>query len=430
MQTPRPGEPELQAEDATDALLDGDQPLRRGTARAALRHRDFRIVFAGTFASNVGTWMQNVLLGAWAQHMWHDTAYVGALYFAQLGPLLFLSAVGGALTDQVNRRRFVIVTQVEQLIGSVVLAVLVAVPDPSQLAVFLCVLAIGIGAALGAPALGAIQPNLVPREDLSGAVSLQSVQLNLSRMIGPAIGAPLYALFGAAIVFGLNAGTYLFAIIALVVAHYPARTNHPPGGGVLSKLASGLRISWHDRLIRRILIVLVLFSFFCLAFVGLMPSIAEHSLHMDTDRAQYGILYALFGLGAAVGAIGVGSFFADHARTPMVRLALLGFAVLLAAFSLVRTPSAAFAVVPFLGFAYFVVITALSTVLQEHLDDAVRGRVVALWIMGFGGMVPVGVYAFGTLAGRTSLTEVLFVGVVVAVLLAWYADLRAVGAPS
>lgn len=425
-----PNPSEFQAEDATDAIVDGDQTLRAGTARAALAHRDFRVVFYGTFASNIGTWMQNVLLGAWAQHVWHDTVFVGALYFAQLGPLLFLSPVGGMLADQLDRRRFIIVMQIEQLLGSIVLAVLVAVPNPSREAVFLCVLAIGVGNALGAPALGAIQPTLVPRADLPGAVSLQSVQMNLSRVIGPAIGAPLYAFVGAAAVFGMNAATYLFAIVALWIARYPARTGGPPGGTLLARLASGARIAWNDRLIRRILVVLVCFSFFCLTFVGLMPSIAEDNLAMATDGAAYGVLYALFGLGAAVGAITVGSVLASRPRTPVVRFGLLAFAALLAGFSLVRSPSVAFVVVMFVGFAYFLVLTTLSTVLQEYLDDAVRGRIVALWIMGFGGTVPVGVFAAGPLAEATSLTVVLLIGAGAAVLLAGYSNLRAVGAPS
>ena len=97
---------------------------RPGTAQAALRHRDFRIVWAGTFTSNIGTWMQNVLLGAWGYTLTHSAGYVGLLYFAQLGPLLLLSVLGGVLADTLDRRRLLVTMQVEQLVGSVVLAVL------------------------------------------------------------------------------------------------------------------------------------------------------------------------------------------------------------------------------------------------------------------------------------------------------------------
>jgi len=99
---PPSGGPQL--EDVEDALVDGDVPYQRGTAAAALRHRDFRIVYVGTFASNIGTWMQNVMLGAYGLALTHSGFYVGLLYFGQLGPLLFLSMIGGLLADRVDRR--------------------------------------------------------------------------------------------------------------------------------------------------------------------------------------------------------------------------------------------------------------------------------------------------------------------------------------
>ena len=172
-------------EDATDALVDGDRVLARGTAQAALAHRDFRIVWGGTFASNIGTWMQNVLLGAYGYHITHSATYVGLLFFAQLGPLLVLSNVGGVLADVLDRRMLLLFTQVQQLVFSIVLALVVTADHPSRVVLFACVLVIGIGNALGAPALSAILPTLVPKPDLPGAVSLQSVQMNLSRVIGP-----------------------------------------------------------------------------------------------------------------------------------------------------------------------------------------------------------------------------------------------------
>ena len=426
------------ADDATDAIVDGDRALRRGTAQAALRHRNFRLVWSGTFASNTGTWMQNVLLGQFAYHLTHDPAYVGLLYFAQLGPLLFLGQLGGVIADMVNRRRYLITMQILQLILSFGLAALVVVDHPSTTAIFLCVLAIGIVNALGAPAMGAIMVTLVPREDIPGAVSLQSVQMNLSRVIGPAIGAPLYAVFGAAPVFAINAATYLFAVGGLVLARYDARNPNPVEGRPLEKLMSGFHIARRDPVIRRVLITMFTFSFFSLMFAGLMPEIAATSLGI-TDKLTYGFLYAAFALGAALGAISVGTYLAGHSKPVITRRALVAFAFLLTAFALVRDVAVAFPTVALLGFAYFMVITCLSTVLQERLDDAVRGRIMALWIMSFGGMVPIGVLVGGYLVKGhflglaiepISITAVLIMGAVVALGLAWYCDLIAVGAPA
>jgi MFS family permease len=424
MSTHEPG-----PEDVADAFIDGDRPLVRGTVQAALRHRDFRIVWAGTFASNIGTWMQNVLLGAYGFTLTHSATYVAILFFAQLGPLLVLSPVGGALADVVDRRRLLLACQIPQLVFSLVLALLVTSSHPDEVLLVLCVLVIGIANALGAPALSSILPTLVPKPDLPGAVSLQSVQMNLSRVIGPAIGAAIYAGTGAAPVFVLNALTYLFAIVALLAIQYPPPVTAGGPRGLLSRLGDGFRVARADPLVRRLLITLVLLSFFCLAFVGMMPVIAADNLDVAPKSVEYGIFYAVFGLGAAFGAISVGTFFARVAKARLVRPALLAFAALLAGLALVRSPAAGFVVAPVLGYAYFVVITSLSTVLQEHVEDAVRGRVLALWIMGFGGTVPIGVLVAGPLAQATSITLVLLIGAVFAVGLAFYADLRAVGAP-
>ena len=137
------------ADDATDAIVDADRTYRRGTAGAALRHRNFRLVWGGTFLSNIGTWMQNVILGVFAYKISNkDAGYVGLIYFAQLGPLLFLSQIGGVIADQVNRRRFLVAMQTMQMVFSFLLVPLAVVDHPNLTAVFLCVLVIGIFNAL------------------------------------------------------------------------------------------------------------------------------------------------------------------------------------------------------------------------------------------------------------------------------------------
>ena len=191
------------------------------------------------------------------------------------------------------------------------------------------------------------------------------------------------------------------------------------------RLGEGFRVARADPLVRRVLVTLFSMSFFSLAFIGLMPAIADQNFGIAPRSFEYGALYAVFGLGAAFGAVSVGTWFASVAKEQLVRPAFLAFAALLAAFALVRSEWAAFVTAPLLGYAYFVVITSLSTVLQSHVDDAVRGRVIALWIMGFGGTVPVGVLVGGVVEEATSITFVLLVGAVAAVVLAAYADLAA-----
>lgn len=423
---------ELAREQFEDALVDGDVPFQRGTAQAALRHRNFRILYFGTFASNIGTWMQNVVLGAYAVKLTGSPAFVGLLYFAQLGPLLFLSTLGGVLADIVDRRRFLVAAQLAQLGFSFALAVIALKTHPSLALVAAAVFAVGISNALGAPGLNAILPTLVPREDLTGAVSLASVQMNLSRVIGPPIGALLYARFDAASVFAVNAVTYLFAVIGLLWATYPRRANARVVEQGFARLLSGVRIARKDPLIARILVTLSSFSFVSVAFVGLMPFIAAHNLAIGVKSWQYGVFYASFGLGAALGAISVGTVLATVPKAKLLRPGFFGFAVVLGGFSLLRDAALAYPVVFVLGFAYFLVITALSTLLQAHLRDEQRGRVMALWIMGFGGTVPLGVLVGGWVIRVSSITDVLMFGAVWAVLLAVWSNaytLQAKGAP-
>jgi MFS family permease len=421
---------EVEYERTEEAFLEGDVPYLPGTARAALSHRNFRIVWSGLFASSVGTWMQNFTLAAFGWELTHSTAYVGLLGFAQLGPILLLSIFGGVLADAFDRRRLIVTMQLEQLVGSLVLAWLAHSHHPSTAAIFFCVLAIGVGNALNAPSMIAIIPNLVPKEDLQGAISLQSVQMNASRVVGPALAGVIYPGLGPAAVFALNAVTYLFCVAGMLLADFATRVQVMVEETGLRRLASGFRIAFQDRLVRRILVTMSTFSFFSLSFIYLMPAMASENLGMKTRSLAYGLLFAIFALGAATGALSVGTFLVRQSKPVIVRVGLALFGVLLGAFALARDPALAYPVGFAVGFCYFAVVTCLSTILQAHLSDAVRGRVMALWMMAFGGTVPVGVLVAGQVADLTSITAVVLAGATVALLLAAYADLVSAGAPA
>jgi MFS family permease len=410
-------------DDAEDAVLEGDTPLLTGTVVAALRSRDFRLVWSGTFASNIGTWMQNVALGVFAYELTKSAAFVGFLAFAQLGPLLVLATVGGALADALDRRRLLVVMQSEQLVFSFVLALVAGAHHPSKTLVVLCVVAIGIGNALSGPALASLLPNLVPREHLSGAISLQSVQINLSRVIGPAVGGLLLPAVHVQGLFAINAVTYLFAVAGLVAAKATAGRRPPSGDQGWRRLVGGFAVARRDPFVRQVLLTIASISLFCLPFISLMPVLAAKNLGMDVESLSYGLLYASFGMGATLGAVSVGTVFVVRSRARLVRGGTLGFGVSLLAFSVVRVAWAGYPAAFSTGFFYFLAVTALSTALQEHLTDPIRGRVMALWIMGFGGIVPLGALSGGYIASRTSVTTVLVGGAAIAVVIVLLTDL-------
>lgn len=412
-------------EDSVDAFEEGDRPVKTSAARAALQHKTFRRVFVGAFLSNVGSWMQNVVLGALAYDLTGSAVFVGVLLFAQLGPLLLFSLVGGLLADIFDRRRLLVTVSVVQGLLSLALAVVALDDSPSKAALVGIVFLIGVGQAIFGPTYGALLPALVGRKDLAGAISLNSAQMNGSRVIGPVIGAALDSRFGPEVVFAGNGLTYLLVIWALLSVRLPAPAPDTSGLQGVRRLAAGYHVARRDWVVGRCLIIIVVFSLLSLPFIGQMPTLADRNLGIDPRSTQYGWLYASFGVGALMGALSIGTVLSERSKERVVRVGLVAFAVFLAAFSLLRASAPAYPVILLVGLAYFAVITSLSTVLQQRLDDSNRGRVMALWIMGFGGTVPIGNLIAGPFIEATSMTVVMLAGAVVALGLAAYADLRA-----
>jgi MFS family permease len=422
-----PRESAISIEEIEDAVVDGDTPIpaRSGTARAALSHRTFRIVYLGAFASNIGTWMQNVVLGAYAYDLTHSATFVGVIIFAQLGPTLILPMVGGLLADKVDRKRFLIVLSIEQLVFSIGVALVVLSPDPSHVLLVLMVLGVGVGSAMFGPAYSAILPGLVGKEDLPGAISLNSAQMNASRVIGPVIGGVLFSLVGPAWVFAGNAATYLFVVGALMMVTLPAVPQSRVQSSRWRQLTAGITVARHDPVVGRSLVTVFLFSLLALAFIGQMPVIAAHNLGINlSDSPDYGILYACFGFGALAGAISIGTVFASTSKPLLVRVCLVGYSFSLCVFALQRETIPAYVNVAIVGAFYFAFITALNTTLQARVHENVRGRVMALWMMGFGGTVGIGNLLIGPVVEAVGITDVLLFGAAVALGLAWYADVR------
>ncbi|MET0726902.1 MAG: MFS transporter [Acidimicrobiales bacterium] len=417
-------------EDAVDAFEDGDRTVQRGSARAALRHTVFRRVFIGAFLSNIGTWMQNVVLGALAYQLTDSPTFVGVLLFAQLGPLLLFSLVGGLLADAFDRRRLLIIVSITQGLLSLALAWVARVDDPSKAALVGIVFLIGMGLAVFGPTYSALLPALVGREDLAGAISLNSAQMNGSRVIGPVIGSAVFARYGAEWAFIGNAASYLLVIWSLLSVRLPAAIPDTSGVRGLRRLGAGFQVARADRVVRRCLVIIFVYSLFTLPFIGQLPVLADRNLGIAANSTEYGILYACFGMGALMGALSIGTVLSNRSLERVVRVGLLVFAGLLAVFSVLRAPRLAYPAIFLVGLAYFAVITSLSTVLQQRLDDSNRGRVMALWIMAFGGTIPLGNLLAGPVIEATNITTVVMAGALIAVALAWYADLREPGAAS
>ena len=394
-----------------------------GTARAAFSYRSYRLIWLGLFASNTGTWMQNFILPAYVDYRTRSAALVGLLVFTQLGPLLVLSIPAGILADKVPRKQLLITLQAVQMLLTIVIASLVAA-DAALWSLFLVQLGIGIANALNAPAFQASVPMLVNRQDLAGAVSLNSFMINASRVLGPAIAAVLAGIgFTTSQLFLINGATYLFLIGAILAVVIPdVRGQHPEKGW--RRLLTGINIARSRRVLSRVLLAMCLFSLVSLPYIGLFPSVARLNYGIDVTSATYKWLYATWGLGAAVGALSIATFLATIDRRTIIVRGFLGFAVSLALFAVITSPGPAFPIAFILGAFYFMTATAMVTTLQMNMRDTERVSVMPLWFMVFGGTVPIGNLIFGPVVDAIGARPVMLFGAAFAVFLAWWANLR------
>ncbi len=379
-------------------------------------------MWIGSFASNIGTWMQNVVLPAYIYQRTGKASLVALLVFAQLGPLLILAIPGGVIADRFDRRKWLMSMQGVQLVFSAALAPLVA-NDAAIWALFLVQMGVGIGNALNQPAWAAMLPTLVDRQDLPGAIALNSTNINASRVIGPIIVAGLSVMgVTTSQFFLINAVTYLFVIAALASVHLPTPTAVPHETG-RRLFTSGIRLVRASPVSTRILLTLTTFSLLSLPYVGLFPAIARLNFGIVERSPQYNWLYATWGLGACLGGLSVGTVFVGWDKRRLIRLGFALFAVSMTGFALAREPIGAFITGFFLGVAYFCTTTSMLTVLQSRLHDYERGRVMSLWFMAFGGTVTIGLLIFGPVVDAIGARWVLLGGALWAAFLWWWCDI-------
>ena len=366
--------------------------------------------------------MQNLALPAYIDDRTGSAKIVSLLVFAQLGPLLLLAIPGGIIAGRYNLQRYLLAMQWVQLVFSLVLAAIVSVDGPIW-ALFLAQTAIGVGNALNAPAFQASVPMLVDRRDLAGAISLNSTQLNGSRVAGPAIAA-LLAIWGVSTsqIFVINAATYLFLIISLFMVQIPDIRSAPTETGWRRAL-SGVNIANSRRVLSRLLISMTAFSLFCLIYVGLFSSVARLNFGISPVGSTYRWLYAVWGLGALCGALATGTFLSHIHRPIIIRRGFVGFAIALATFASIHSVTWAFPVGFVLGLFYFMTANAMVTVFQQNLRDNERVTVMPLWFMSFGGTVTIGGLLAGPIIDAVGARWVLFFGALFALFLAWWCDL-------
>ncbi len=360
--------------------------------------------------------MQSAAQGVLAWELTKSNTFLGVLIFAQLGPLALLSLIGGSLADSSDRRKLLLGTQIWQMAWTFVLAALVIDDTITRELLIALVFIMGLGQGIFAPTFTSVLPSLAGQGNLAAAISLNSIQTNASRVVGPAIGGWMTSRFGFAEVFAVNAITYLFVIGALIITPLPSPISKIRSLG--DRLFGGFRLVGRAPQVGRPLFVMFLFVLFCLPFIGQLPAIADLNLGVEAKSTEYGYFYAMFGLGALAGALLVTFVLIHLSRSRVTRATLVGFAVSLAWLNSLSDITIAYAAVFAVGMFYFVLPTTLNTMWQEHVDESVRGRVAALWVLSFGGTVPISNIIAGPLIEATSLRTILYFGSAAAIVLA------------
>jgi MFS family permease len=377
-----------------------------------LRVRDFRNVWLASLASNAGSWLQVVAAGWLILDLTGSPAAVGALALMMRGPALGLSAYAGGLADRLDRRWLGAVTFLAQALAAGVLAALAIADAATPLAIYLLTLAMGVGFALGLPAMLALVPALVAPARLSQAVSLNAAGINVARLVGPAVGGAVLAAFGPGVCFAVNAASFLALVVALLtLSGSPREGPRSERAGLRPALAFAVR----DPAARRLLAGVALFCALASPAQELAPVVAEN---LGGGPNALGVLLGAMGGGALLGAWALerltAAGYPRHRALPAATLAFGAGLVGLAA-----APWLPLAVVfmAYGGFFWIWMFAGTNTSVQLRSPPPLLGRMLGLYQLSVIGPIALGSLAAGAVAEVVGIRWSL--GACAAGLLAW-----------
>jgi MFS family permease len=374
---------------------------------SAFGSRNYALFWAGSFVSNVGTWMQSVALGWLIYEMTGAASWLGMVSFAANAPALFIGLIGGAVADRADRRVLLVGTQVAAAVSALLLGVLTARGVLEVWQVIVVALAAGSVQSLYTPVVQATIPSLVPIENLLSAVSLNSVQFNLARILGPLVAGFAYGAIGAAGCFFLNGFSFFVLALALSRLRLPPRT-FVADGSIAKQLVDGLRYARSQPLISTLLVFAAAVSLMGFPYIILMPAVAHDTLRLGP--AGLGLMMGCVGLGAVVGGLALAAL-GDVPRKALLAVAAgVMLAVMLVAFSLTTTLRAAAPFLFLLGVMQVGCAASLNATLQLTVTEAMRGRVMSMLGFAYFGLSTLGSVLFGLIGDRIGVAVALRLG--------------------
>jgi MFS family permease len=363
---------------------------------AALRHRNFALLWSGLIVSNVGTWMQNVAQGWLILQLTNSPLWLGLLGLSFAIPMISLPLIGGAVADRVDRVRLLYVTQSGMAVGAIGLAILTWT---GKVQAWHILVAAFLGSALLAfdsPARQALMPDLVPPRDLLNAMSLNAATYNGAALLGPALAGVLLAPLGAGSLFFVNGVSFVAVLIALLLLRDVRRRAGGPQASLARSMRAGLAYAWRTRLILALLVLSSLVAVFARSYQNLLPIFARDIWHAGAQG--YGILLSSAGAGAVVGAFGLASIRKARRQGRLLVVSGVLFGVSISCFAI--SPSFVLGVL-FLflsGLTSTVFGTIIATFLQLEAPNELRGRVLSLYSITLIGLPSLGALASGAVA--------------------------------
>ncbi|HZW48865.1 MAG TPA: MFS transporter [Bacillota bacterium] len=375
----------------------------KGNPFSALRYPNFRLFWSGRAVSLIGSWVQRASQSWLVLQMTQSPFKLGLVNAAQFLPYIFLSLYAGVLIDRVPKRTVVLWTQIGMTIQALILAFLVYTNTIQYWHILCLALLQGICTAFDNPARQSMISDLVPREDVLNAVSLNSAIVNGARIIGPAIGGLAMDFFGAALSFLINAISFLFVIAALLAMKMPVKAASSKPKNTIRDIKEGLSYAVKTPTIRNVLGMVSLTSMFALNLNVLIPVFASQVLNMSATG--YGILMSSMGAGAVLGAVVLASLSYHGPQTMFIYLGASLVCILEMTMILPQTFITASIVMFFIGLTQIAYSATCNSTLQLTAPDHLRGRVMSLYSMLNGGVTPFG----NTIAG--AITEFAGVGI-------------------
>ncbi|MDR7419217.1 MAG: MFS transporter [Armatimonadota bacterium] len=401
---------------------------------SALRHRFYRRFWWGGLVSLTGSWVRITALSWLVYDMTGSPLMLGTVTFANTIPTMLLSLFGGALADRSEKRYVMIATQVGFMAMAAGLAVLTLTGRIEVWHILVFSVGGGIVGALDMPARQSYIPYLVGREDLTNAIALNSAMFNGSRIVGPAVAGLIINMYGPrggpGWSFAINAVTYLAVIGAL--ASIPVRSRPSDGARkpVLDDVREGLVYAWQSGALRTLLGLLAVAGIFGLTYTVLMPVFARDVL--GVEARGFGMLMTASGVGSTIGALAMASVRPARPLAAVVGL-LAAFTVLMVAFAVNGNYVLALVLLVGVSGTMTAYMSVSNTTIQMIVPDALRGRVMSLYVLALFGTGPLGGLLAGSLASvlGAQVTVLVSAGVCgAAAFLTWVGGRRDVRRPA